>query len=38
MIDKSLLDIAKVNMQFNISRDMQELEPSFQSNIQTLIA
>ena len=36
-VDKSLLDIATVNMQFNIARDIQELEPAFQSNVQTLL-
>ena len=37
-VDKSLLDIATVNMQLNIARDIQDLEPGFQSNIQTLLA
>ena len=37
-IDKTLLDIATVTMQFNIARDIQELEPAFQANIQALLA
>ena len=37
-IEKSLLDIATTNMQFNIAKDMQDLEPAFQSNIQALLA
>ena len=37
-IEESLLDIATTNMQFNIAKDMQDLEPAFQSNIQTLLA
>ena len=37
-IEESLLDIATVNMQFNIARDMQDIEPAFQSNIETLLA
>jgi len=37
-IEESLLDIATTNMQFNITKDMQNLESAFQSNIQTLLA
>ena len=37
-IEKSLLDIATITMQFNITKDMQDLEPAFQLNIQTLLA
>jgi hypothetical protein len=37
-IKESLLDIAIVTMQFNITRDMQDLEPALQSNIQALLA
>ena len=37
-IEESLLDIATVNMQFNIAKDLQDLEPACQSNIQTLLA
>lgn len=37
-IEESLLDIATVTMQFNITRDMQDLEPAFQANIQALLA
>ena len=37
-IEESLLDIATVTMQFNITRDMQDLEPALQSNIQALLA
>ncbi len=37
-IEPSLLEIAKAAMQFNIARDLQDLEPAFQSNIQTLFA
>ena len=37
-IEESLLDIATTNMQCNIAKDMQNLEPAFQSNIQTLLA
>jgi predicted DNA-binding transcriptional regulator AlpA len=38
IIEESLLDIAMVNMQFNIAKDMQNLEPAFQTNIQALFA
>ena len=37
-IEESLLDIATVTMQFNITRDIQDLEPALQSNIQALLA
>jgi len=37
-VDKTLLEIATVNMRINIARDVKELEPAFQSNIQTLLA
>ena len=37
-IEQSLLDIATITMQFNITKDMQDLEPAFQSDIQTLLA
>jgi hypothetical protein len=37
-IEESLLDIATTNMQFNIAKDMQDLEPAFQPNIQALLA
>jgi len=37
-IEESLLDIATINMQFNITKDMQDLEPAFQPNIQALLA
>jgi len=36
-IKESLLDIATINMQCNITKDMQDLEPAFQSNIQALL-
>ena len=38
VVDQSLLDIATTNMQFNIARDMQNLEPETRSNIQALLA
>ena len=37
-IEESLLDLAITNMQFNIAKDMQNLDSAFQSNIQTLLA
>jgi hypothetical protein len=37
-IDQDLLDIATITMHFNITRDMQDLEPAFQANIQALLA
>ncbi len=37
-IEESLLDLATTNMQFNIAKDMQNLDSAFQSNIQTLLA
>ena len=37
-VESSLLEIATATMQFNIARDMQDLEPAFQSDIQTLFA
>ena len=37
-IEQSLLDIATVNMQLNITRELQDLEPSFQSNLNALLA
>jgi hypothetical protein len=38
LIKDPLLDIATVTMQFNITKDMQDLEPAFQPNIQALLA
>ncbi len=37
-IEESLLDLATTNMQFNIAKDMQNLESAFQSNTQSLLA
>jgi hypothetical protein len=37
-IKDHLLDIATITMQFNITKDMQDLEPAFQRNIQALLA
>jgi len=37
-IDRALLDIAAANMQLNIAREQLDLEPAFQSNLQTLLA
>jgi len=36
-IEETLLDIATINMQFNITKDMQDIEPAFQANIQALL-
>lgn len=36
-VEESLFDIAETNMQFNIAKDMQDLEPAFQLNIQGLL-
>lgn len=36
-IDKALLDIATINMQLNIARDLPNLKPAFQANFQTLL-
>jgi predicted DNA-binding transcriptional regulator AlpA len=37
-IEESLFDIAETNMQFNIAKDMQDLEPAFRLNIEGLLA
>jgi len=37
-LEGSLLDIATTNMQLNIAKNLQDLEPAYQSNIQTLLA
>lgn len=36
-IDDSLLEIAKTNMNFNIARSWQKVEPSLQDSIKTLV-
>jgi predicted DNA-binding transcriptional regulator AlpA len=37
-IDASLLEIAKTNMDINIARSWQKLEPNFPANIKSLVA
>jgi hypothetical protein len=37
-IDDSLLDVAKINMEFNIARKWRKVEPSLQANIKALVA
>ena len=37
LIDDSLLEIAKTNMDFNIARSWQKVEPDIQENIMTLV-
>jgi hypothetical protein len=37
-IDDSLLEIAKTNMDFNIARSWQKVEPDLQENIKALVA
>lgn len=36
-IDKALLDIATINMQLNIARDLPDLKPTLRSNFQSLL-
>jgi hypothetical protein len=38
LIDDSLLEIAKINMDFNIARSWQKVRPDLQENIMTLVA
>jgi hypothetical protein len=38
LIDDSLLEIAKTNMDFNIAKGWQKLEPALQENIMALVA
>ncbi len=38
LIDDSLLEIAKTNMDFNIARSWQKVEPDLQANIMALVA
>jgi hypothetical protein len=38
LIDDSLLEIAKINMDFNIARSWQKVEPDLQENIMALVA
>lgn len=37
-IDDSLVDIAKTTMSFNITKELQEIDPEFQNEIKSLIA
>jgi hypothetical protein len=37
-IDDALLEVAKINMEFNLAREWQKLEPSLQENIKALVA
>jgi len=37
-IDNSLLEIAKTNMEFNIAKSWQKVEPELQKNIMALVS
>jgi hypothetical protein len=37
-IDDALLEIAKINMEFNLAKKWRKVEPSLQENIQALVA
>jgi hypothetical protein len=36
-IDDSLLEVAKINMEFNVARKWREIEPDLQENIRALV-
>jgi hypothetical protein len=36
-IDDSLLEIAKINMNFNVARSWQKIAPELQANIKALV-